>query len=254
MAIRLAILGAGGTGRDVRSFIDDINAVESRYECLGFLDDNEALWGTHIQGSEVLGSTGLARQLLAQDVFFVDALGSPRSFWRKEAIWAGLGIPDERFATLIHPTAHLAGTSRIGHGVVLYPYVVVMTGAVLGSHVVVLSHAVINHDVSLGDYTIVASGAALSGGVHVERCCYVGSRSVIREHVRIGERCLIGMGSVVLKDVPANQVVVGNPARFLRPVVPSDIAEERRTPTCGDQNAAIGERDETSTEHCHPGL
>ena len=44
----------------------------------------------------------------------------------------------------------------------------------------------------------------------------IGANSVILGEVRIGDRAMIGAGSVVVKDVPANAVVAGNPARVLR--------------------------------------
>lgn len=44
----------------------------------------------------------------------------------------------------------------------------------------------------------------------------IGANSVILGEIKIGDRAVIGAGSVVVKDVPANAVVVGNPARILR--------------------------------------
>jgi acetyltransferase-like isoleucine patch superfamily enzyme len=44
----------------------------------------------------------------------------------------------------------------------------------------------------------------------------IGSGSTILCNVTIGENAIVGAGSVVTKDVPANAIVAGNPARFLR--------------------------------------
>ena len=44
----------------------------------------------------------------------------------------------------------------------------------------------------------------------------IGSGSTILANVTIGERAIIGAGSVVTKDVPADAIVAGNPAKFLR--------------------------------------
>jgi acetyltransferase-like isoleucine patch superfamily enzyme len=44
----------------------------------------------------------------------------------------------------------------------------------------------------------------------------IGSGATILANVTIGENALVGAGSVVTKDVPANAVVAGNPARILR--------------------------------------
>ena len=50
----------------------------------------------------------------------------------------------------------------------------------------------------------------------VKKRASIGSGSTILSNVTIGENALVGAGSVVTKDVPANAVVAGNPARILR--------------------------------------
>jgi acetyltransferase-like isoleucine patch superfamily enzyme len=44
----------------------------------------------------------------------------------------------------------------------------------------------------------------------------IGSGSTILSNTTVGENAIVGAGSVVTKDVPANSVVAGNPARVLR--------------------------------------
>jgi acetyltransferase-like isoleucine patch superfamily enzyme len=50
----------------------------------------------------------------------------------------------------------------------------------------------------------------------VKRGASIGSGCTILSKVTIGENAIVGAGSVVTKNVPANTIVVGNPARFLR--------------------------------------
>ena len=57
----------------------------------------------------------------------------------------------------------------------------------------------------------------------VKKGASIGSGSTILAKVTIGENAIVGAGSVVRKDVPANGIVAGNPARFLR-----FISEEKR--------------------------
>jgi len=54
--------------------------------------------------------------------------------------------------------------------------------------------------------TIVKKGASIGTGV------------TILANVTIGENAIVGAGSVVTKDVPANTIVVGNPAKVLRQI------------------------------------
>jgi len=50
----------------------------------------------------------------------------------------------------------------------------------------------------------------------VRKGASIGSGSTILSKVVIGENAIVGAGSVVTKDVPANAIVAGNPARVLR--------------------------------------
>ncbi len=50
----------------------------------------------------------------------------------------------------------------------------------------------------------------------VRKGASVGSGSTILSNLTIGENAIVGAGSVVTKDVPANAIVAGNPAKFLR--------------------------------------
>jgi acetyltransferase-like isoleucine patch superfamily enzyme len=50
----------------------------------------------------------------------------------------------------------------------------------------------------------------------VKKRASIGSGSTILSKVTIGENALVGAGSVVTRDVPANAVVAGNPAKILR--------------------------------------
>jgi acetyltransferase-like isoleucine patch superfamily enzyme len=50
----------------------------------------------------------------------------------------------------------------------------------------------------------------------VKRGASIGSGCTILANITIGESALVGAGSVVTKDVPANSIVAGNPARVLR--------------------------------------
>jgi acetyltransferase-like isoleucine patch superfamily enzyme len=54
--------------------------------------------------------------------------------------------------------------------------------------------------------TLVQSGAS------------IGSGATILSNVRIGERAIVGAGALVTRDVPADTIVAGNPAKVLRPI------------------------------------
>ncbi len=52
--------------------------------------------------------------------------------------------------------------------------------------------------------------------VQIDDNVFIGMNTVILKGVHIGKNSIIAAGSVVVKDVPANQIWGGNPAKFLR--------------------------------------
>lgn len=216
---RIVILGTGGNSVDILDTLNDINDASSTrvYECLGFLDDNESLRRKRILHSEVLGPLATARDL--KDCFFVNGIGAPTNFWKKESIIAKTGAALERFETVIHPSASVSRTATLGRGVVIFQHVVVTSNVHIGNHVIILPNTVISHDDVVGDYTCIAGGVCISGQVTIGRSCYLGTNSTIIGNTEVGDQCLIGMGSCVLRNVPPNSVMVGNPARFIRHTV-----------------------------------
>jgi len=217
---KIVIFGTGGTCLDILDTIHDLNdaAGEEPLSCVGFLDDTKEHWGTTIAGVLVLGPLATAAKL--QDCYFVNGIGSPRNFWRKESIIAGARVGPDRFVTLVHPSATLSRTARVGRGCVLFQHVAVTTNVTLGAHVTVLPNTVLNHDTKVGDCSIIAGGVCVSGQVTIGRSCYLGSNCTIRDGVNIGEYSLVGMGSVVVADVKPSSLVFGVPARFVRSISP----------------------------------
>ncbi len=213
---KLIILGTGGDCVDILDTLRDINDARRAavYECLGFLDDNADKWGQMILGAPVLGSLDAAARYA--DCVFAFGIGSEFNFWQRHEILARTKIPLESFETIIHPTASISRTAQIGKGAVIFQHATVTTNVRLGDFVKVLPNTVLSHDVVVGAYTCVAGGVSVSGEAQVGASCYLGANCCIKSRVKIGDECLVGMGSVVLRDVEANTVVVGNPARVLR--------------------------------------
>jgi sugar O-acyltransferase (sialic acid O-acetyltransferase NeuD family) len=210
----LLIVGAGGFARETAQAVAAVNAVRPTWRLLGFLDDDPLLHGRRVDGVPVIGGTDLAQSL--PDTRLVVCVGNPRSIDSRERVVRRLDVPSSRYATIVHPTASVAGSCSIGAGSVLLAQSVLTASVTVGSHVAVMPHVVLTHDVSVADFVTVASGVRFGGGVHVGRGAYLGAGALLREQVTVGAGSLVGMGSVVLQDVPAAQVWVGNPARFLR--------------------------------------
>lgn len=66
-----------------------------------------------------------------------------------------------------------------------------------------------NHD--FADHWVL-----LCGKIHIKKNAWIGARAVILPGITVGENAVVAAGAVVTKDVEANTVVGGNPARVIR--------------------------------------
>ncbi|WP_341720449.1 acetyltransferase [Micromonospora sp. FIMYZ51] len=214
----LVIVGAGGFARETVAAVRAVNDLRPSWRLLGFLDDDPGLHGTERVGLPVLGGTDRLAEL--GDPAIVVCVGNPRDHTVRRRVVHRLALPAERYATIVHPGAHLGTACSVGPGTVLLAGVVLTADVTVGGHVAVMPHAVLTHDAVVSDHVTIASGARLGGGTVLRPGAYLGAGALIREGVTVGEGSLVGMGAVVLRDVPPGEVWAGNPARRLRGVEP----------------------------------
>jgi sugar O-acyltransferase (sialic acid O-acetyltransferase NeuD family) len=114
---------------------------------------------------------------------------------------------------LIHPSAVVSPSARIGRGTVVFPSVIVNAGARIGAGVILNTRAVVEHDCLVEDGAHLSPGAVLNGGVHIGKRSWIGAASVVIPNLEIGADAVVGAGAVVIRDVAESSTVVGNPAR-----------------------------------------
>lgn len=224
----LVVVGAGGLGRETVEAIRALNAAGACWRLAGYLDDEPARHGALVDGVPVLGGLDMLGSMPGVSV--VVCTGRPGNYVSRPRLVERLGLPPERYATIVHPTASVSSTSRIGPGSVLLAHTVLTAAVTVGSHVAVMPHVVLTHDDAVGDFATIASGARLGGDVHVGRCAYVGAGALVREQRSVGAGSLVGMGAVVTRDIPPHQVWAGVPAHYLRD---ADVAVSPRGVAAG---------------------
>jgi acetyltransferase-like isoleucine patch superfamily enzyme len=126
----------------------------------------------------------------------------------------------------------------IGDNTKIGSFVEIQKNATVGKNCKISSHTFICEGVDIEDDVFIGHGvtfindtfprATVSGGrlqteadwqverTVIKKGASIGSGATILSKITIGENAIIGAGSVVTKDVQANAIFVGNPAKFLR--------------------------------------
>jgi len=126
----------------------------------------------------------------------------------------------------------------VGNDTKIGAFVEIQKNATVGDNCKISSHTFVCEGVTIEDNVFIGHGVVFINDLYprattqhgqlqteadwkVERTVVgkgasIGSGATILANVTIGENALIGAGAVVTKDVPANAVVAGSPARLLR--------------------------------------
>lgn len=149
-----------------------------------------------------------------------------------------------RSHTVIYAGNKIGNNFQTGHGAFL------REENEIGDNVSIGTKTIIEHHVKIGNNVRIHSGAfipefsiledncwigpnvVLTNAIHplcpkVKEClkgpvikkgAKIGANATLMPHITIGENAVVGAGSVVIKDVPANKVVAGNPAKIIKDV------------------------------------
>lgn len=149
---------------------------------------------------------------------------------------------------MIHPLSDCQ--APIPESTNVWQFCVILPGAKIGENCNICSHCMVENEAVIGNNCTIKCGVQIWDGITLEdnvciganvtftndrypkaknpdwvlekttikRGASIGAGSTVLCGITIGEGAMIGAGSVVTKDVPAGEVWVGNPARFLKKI------------------------------------
>ena len=209
---KIAIIGAGGFGREVKMLIDQINAVSQKYTFIGYYDDGKEK-GTLINDFPVLGKVS-DLNAVSEEIAIVLALGNP--VYKKNVV-SLIDNSNVTFETLIHPNVLIGNDDvSIGKGTVICAGNIITCNISIKDYVTLNLACTIGHDTILEDFVSLMPGVNVSGEVVLEEAVYVGTGAKIINQVSVGKNTTIGAGAVVSKSLPENCTAVGIPAKPIK--------------------------------------
>ena len=212
---KLVIIGGEGNGGVIAACVEDnrkrFNDME--WEIVGFVNDYE----TEIDGYPVIGKLSDLPCLIAEtDYYFSWAIHLVGRNLKTVEMFRETNIPDSRLATIIHKSAFVANNA------VLEPGCFVMSGsyvgpmAHLGKCTLIMANCSIGHNITTGPLCHCSVGAIMTGYSQMGICADLAIGSACLAFVEIGDYAMVGAKSLATKNVPAKEIHVGIPAKFLK--------------------------------------
>lgn len=145
--LNLLILGAGSHGQEVMELAQSLRVFQK----IDFLDDEKP--------EVAIGSFRDYSKYLAEYSIAIPAVGNTvaRIHWMNQLNMGGFLIP-----TLIHPSAVISASAKIGNGTVICARATIGPGVKIGQGCIISSGAIINRDVVLPDWSYVECGETVN--------------------------------------------------------------------------------------------
>lgn len=207
----LIIIGAGGFGREVLEIALDIQEQksENQWRVKGFITDIPGdFYEKDTLGYEIIDN--ISDHKISKNAVYAFAIAdipfkikTTEQFIRNGA----------EFINLIHPSAVIGRTVKMGVGNIISPRVTMTANINLGNFIRVGGGTSIGHDVKIGDYSSISGTCGINGYVELGQGVFLGSHATICPHAKIGAYASVGAGTIVLRRVKAETKVFGNPAK-----------------------------------------
>jgi sugar O-acyltransferase (sialic acid O-acetyltransferase NeuD family) len=208
---KIAIIGAGGFGREVKMLIDHINQKEKQFEIIGFYDDKH--YNNAINGIPYLGEIKKINDV-DYDLCIAVAIGDPKT---KKRIIESIGNHNVEYPALIHPSVIIGqDNTNIGRGSIICAGVIITVDIEIEDFVILNLSCTVGHDTRIKKYCSFMPTVNISGEVIINEGVYVGTGAKIINLLEIGENTIVGAGAVVYKSLPANCTAVGIPAKPIK--------------------------------------
>ena len=205
----IVIVGAGGFGREIYLWSKD-SLPQNQYKIKGFLDDNANILDNYSIEVGIIGN--LDHYEVQNQDRFLFAIGDISI---KKQLITKLKEKGAKFLTLIHPTAMVTNTAKIGEGIVICPFCFVSNNAQLDDFVLMNAYSSCGHDTKVGKYCILSPYATLNGFVVLKDEVFLGTHATVIAYKKVGYQSKVSANSVVMRDVPPNRIVFGVPGKAI---------------------------------------
>lgn len=207
----IVIIGASGSGKEVKDIINAINRVTPLWNILGFYDD-DYIADYHV--SESIYCLGTIRDLEKVD---------------KKNLAVVAGIADREilstiikklkdlekfvFPNIIHPSVEVNSNVQMGEGNVFASGTFLSCDISIGDFNFLNTQVAFGHDVVIGDFNCFMPRTQISGNVTIKDLNFFGMNAAVVQNKEIGSNNIINAYTLLTKNINNNRKYFGIPGR-----------------------------------------
>ncbi|MDP8242938.1 MAG: acetyltransferase [Candidatus Hinthialibacter antarcticus] len=205
----ILIYGAGGHGKVLIELLQSIGI-----EVAAIIDDRVTGSAERLLGVAVISPRdAIENYIQPESMNGLVAIGDNVIRLEKAAWFESRGV---EMVVVIHPSAVVSASAKIGRGTQVIAGAVINAEAQLGANCIVNTNSVVEHDCVIGDGVHIAPGALVGGGASIGDRSQISIGASVLPGIKIGSDVMVGAGAVVTKPVADGVTVVGVPARILQ--------------------------------------
>ena len=207
---KLAIFASGALAREFYDIAQRRNNISHCWSHIVFVDD-------YREEGEFYGTQNLHLSTLLKsknDYEAIIAVGEPQV--REKIYEKEIKVNNIKLAVLIDPTALVSPSAQIGEGTIICEFSTIHCNVKFGINCVVQPYCDFGHDIRTGNHCVFGTHFAPGGRSVFGNRVFTGMNSTSKENLVIGDNAILALGAVVFKDVSANNVMMGNPARVTK--------------------------------------
>ena len=160
---------------------------------------------------DILSNLDEVQKLFVRDNRFIIAIGNTQvrsKMYRKFSEVGG------DLVSAISPFARIGNYgTKIGAGSIVMSNAVITNDVVIGLSCLINPNCTISHDSVIGDFVDISPAVNITGNCRIGNFCSIGTNATILPNNKLSNNVVVGAGAVVTKNISANQIVVGIPAK-----------------------------------------
>lgn len=207
----IIIIGAGGFGRELESYLTQDSRNNKEWIVKGFLDDNSNALENKFSNLNIIGQVNSYN--FEENDYALIGIASSEIKHKLVSIFREKGV---KMFTFISDNVYVGLGVEIKEGAVICPNVIIPNNSKIGEFVTININCTIGHDSVIGEYTSIMPSVNIGGETILGTDVFLGTNTNVAPRISIADNVFVGIGAVVIKSLTDAGTYFGNPARKMR--------------------------------------